>query len=150
MIILLLLCSCGGGITAEKAFEGVNNYCHQNYDWSIAEENPEIMYVAMGDETQAEYKVRYQERGGVHKYQGLSEMKTDPRISRIREMERRFNRARAALNDIAILRQYMDSGLWKEDFEADERGELPANLKRGVLSEDGLWNLLEEFGQPKA
>ena len=77
-------------------------------------------------------------------------MKTDPRISRIREMERSFNRARAALNDIAILRQYMDSGLWKEDFEADERGELPANLKRGVLSEDGLWNLLEEFGQPKA
>lgn len=77
-------------------------------------------------------------------------MKTDPRISRIREMECRFNRARAALNDIAILWQYMDSGLWKEDFEADERGELPANLKRGVLSEDGLWNLLEEFGQPKA
>ena len=77
-------------------------------------------------------------------------MKTDPRIARIREMERRFNRARAALNDIAILRQYMDSGLWKEDFEADERGELPPNLKRGVLSEDGLWNLLEEFGQPKA
>ena len=77
-------------------------------------------------------------------------MKTDPRISRIREMERSFNRARAALNDIAILRQYMDSGLWKEDFEADERGELPRDLKRGVLSEDGLWNLLEEFGQPKA
>ena len=77
-------------------------------------------------------------------------MKTDPRILRIREMERRFNRARAALNDIAILRQYMDSGLWKEDFEADERGELPANLKRGVLSEDGLWNLLEDLAQTLA
>ena len=77
-------------------------------------------------------------------------MKTDPRISRIREMERRFNRARAALNDIAILRQYMDSGLWKEDFEADERGELPRDLKRGVLSEDGLWNLLEDIAQTLA
>ncbi len=77
-------------------------------------------------------------------------MKTNPRISRIRGMERRFDKVKAALNDIAILRQYMDSGLWKEDFEADERGELPPNLKRGVLSEDGLWNLLEEFGQPKA
>ena len=26
--------------------------------------------------------------------------------------------------------------------EADEKGELPTDLKRGVLSEDGLWNLL--------
>lgn len=68
MIILLLLCSCGGGITAEKAFEGVNNYCHQNYDWSIAEENPEIMYVAMGDETQAEYKVVFRSNTGSFVY----------------------------------------------------------------------------------
>ena len=30
-------------------------------------------------------------------------------------------------------------------FEADEKGKLPANLKRGVLSEDGLWDLLEEY-----
>ena len=28
------------GITAEMAFEGVNNYCHQEYDWSVAKDNP--------------------------------------------------------------------------------------------------------------
>ena len=39
------------------AYEGVNNYCHKEYDWSPAEENPSIMYVAMGDETESEYKV---------------------------------------------------------------------------------------------
>ena len=38
----------------------------------------------------------------------------------------------------------MDSGQWLKDFEADEKGKLPANLKRGVLSEDGLYNLLAE------
>ena len=36
------------GITAEMAYEGVNNYCHSHYDWSVAEENPDVMYVRMG------------------------------------------------------------------------------------------------------
>ena len=31
-----------------------------------------------------------------------------------------------------------------EDYEADERGELPPDLKRGVLSQDALYDLLEE------
>ena len=31
----------------------------------------------------------------------------------------------------------------KEDFAADESGEIPADIKRGVLSEDGIYNLLE-------
>lgn len=34
---------------------------------------------------------------------------------------------------------------WRTDFEADEKGKLPAGLKRGVLSEDGLWKLQEEY-----
>lgn len=39
---------------------------------------------------------------------------------------------------------------WRSDFEADEEGALPADLKRGVLSEDGLWDLLEEYQQLKS
>ncbi|MBQ2991766.1 MAG: DUF4298 domain-containing protein, partial [Clostridia bacterium] len=31
------------------------------------------------------------------------------------------------------------------DYAADERGEWPADLKRGVLSQDGLYNLLTEI-----
>lgn len=49
---------------------------------------------------------------------------------------------------VKILTDYMDSGQWLADYEADERGELPKDLKRGVLSQDGLYNLLcemEEF-----
>lgn len=40
------------------------------------------------------------------------------------------------------LTAYCDSGQWLADFEADERGELPPALRRGVLSEDGLYDLL--------
>ena len=43
------------------------------------------------------------------------------------------------------LTSYYESGQWLQDFEADERGELPKDLKRGVLSEDGVYNLLSEF-----
>ena len=39
------------------AYEGVNNYCHSTYDWSIAKENPSMMYVQMGEETDSAYQV---------------------------------------------------------------------------------------------
>ena len=47
--------------------------------------------------------------------------------------------------DVAELEAYYTSTLWRQDFEDDEAGKLPNDLKRGVLSEDGLWNLLEEY-----
>ena len=43
---------------------------------------------------------------------------------------------------IRILAEYYGSDEWKQDFADDEAGRLPKDLKRGVLSEDGLWNLL--------
>ena len=39
--------------------------------------------------------------------------------------------------------QYYESDEWKKDFIADENGILPNDLKRGVLSEDGIYNLLD-------
>ena len=45
---------------------------------------------------------------------------------------------------IRVLENYLGSGQWMQDFECDERGELPVDLKRGVLSEDALYNLLED------
>jgi len=47
--------------------------------------------------------------------------------------------------DIAELEAYYTSPQWRKDFEADEAGKLPKDLKRGVLSEDGVWNLLETY-----
>ena len=43
---------------------------------------------------------------------------------------------------IRFLAEYYGSDEWKQDFADDEAGLLPKDLKRGVLSEDGIWNVL--------
>ena len=79
-------------------------------------------------------------------------------IARIQQMERCLDRASqavmrlsAALDEYAdardALRQlsdYYGSDAWKHDFADDSAGLLPPDLKRGVLSEDAVWNLLED------
>ena len=79
-------------------------------------------------------------------------------IERIKQMELRLERAaavvmemsatldmyEAALEDIKALDEYYGSDEWKQDFADDEAGLLPKDLKRGVLSEDGIWNLLSD------
>ena len=85
--------------------------------------------------------------------------KTDKdRIKRIEEMEAAYDKVLAAVErlregiamledagaEISKLEEYSSSGAWLKDFEADEAGLLPEDLKRGVLSEDGLHNLLAE------
>ena len=79
-------------------------------------------------------------------------------IERIKQMELRMERAATAVmelsaaldkyetaqEDIKVLSDYYGSKGWKQDFADEEEGKLPADLKRGVLSEDGIWNLLED------
>ena len=80
------------------------------------------------------------------------------KIERIKRMEQHLDRASqaviklsAALDDyeaaqeaIRQLSAYYNSDNWKKDFADDEQGRLPKDLKRGMLSEDGIWNLLED------
>jgi len=80
---------------------------------------------------------------------------------RISNMERHLDRAAAALRQLssaldsyeearqslAALDSYYGSDDWKADYAADEAGRLPATLKRGVLSEDAVWNLLDDNRQ---
>ena len=47
--------------------------------------------------------------------------------------------------DICTLTEYMDSGQWQKDFEADERDEISKKIPRGVLAEDSLYNTLDRF-----
>jgi hypothetical protein len=88
IFIALFLCSCNSNrandtqssdvqtedtlrtITADMAFEGVNNYCHKEYDWSVAKDNPDIIYVEMGEETDSAYQVVFRSYTGafVHFY----------------------------------------------------------------------------------
>ena len=79
------------------------------------------------------------------------------RVERVKEMEAAMDELSAAIGALReALEKYEDiqpladkleeylAGEWTEDYEADERGELPADMKRGVLSEDGLYDLLAE------
>lgn len=68
------------------------------------------------------------------------------RIERVEKYEKLFDEASATHDPekLALLNAYYTSGEWREDYETDERGELPPDLKRGVLSQDALYDLLEE------
>lgn len=65
-------------------------------------------------------------------------------IERIEYMEALYDHAGETGEISPELTAYYESGQWLQDYEADERGELPRNLKRGVLSQDGLWELLQK------
>ena len=62
----------------------------------------------------------------------------------VTELSAALDKYQAAQEAIATLSAYYGSNEWKQDFADDEAGRLPACLKRGVLSEDGIWNLLAE------
>jgi len=64
--------------------------------------------------------------------------------SALKRLSSALDKYEEAKADIAALASYYGSDDWKQDFADDEAGLLPKNLKRGVLSEDGIWNLLEE------
>ena len=83
-------------------------------------------------------------------------------IKRVQRMERIFEELSEVqkwknvqmqpvlLEKYRILIEYYDSDLWMQDYQMDERGELPQDLKRGVLSEDGIYNLLTELEQEES
>lgn len=77
-------------------------------------------------------------------------------LTRIRQMEEHLNSASGALKQLSDaldaytavqpqleeLIRYYESPLWLADYDADCAGLLPADLKRGVLSEDAVYDLL--------
>ena len=79
-------------------------------------------------------------------------------VERIKLMEERFDRVsdavtklsealeayRSEQDELSILNSYYGSDEWRQDFADDEAGRLPKDLKRGVLSEDGVWDVLSE------
>ena len=68
------------------------------------------------------------------------------RIERVERYERIFDEALASpdADKIRLLEAYYTSGEWREDYIADENGELPPSLKRGVLSQDALFDFLSD------
>ena len=58
-------------------------------------------------------------------------------------LEKKIEEYESFQAEIRKLEEYYTSPQWKADFAADEAGQYPDKLKRGVLSEDGIWNMLE-------
>lgn len=72
LVVVALLClvavGCKSKMTADMAYEGVSNYCHSAYDWSVAEDNPAIMGLEMGEESDKEYQVVFRSYTGALVY----------------------------------------------------------------------------------
>lgn len=68
----------------------------------------------------------------------------DQAAAAVKGLEQALDQYEAAQTALRSLGEYLGSEEWIEDFEADEAGNLPADLKRGVLSEDGIYNLLAD------
>lgn len=82
-------------------------------------------------------------------------MNNTTQINRITEMEQKLNKTVAAIQNLSaaleqygLIRQdleelfaYYHSPQWLADYDADNRGELPEELLRGVLSEDAVYDL---------
>lgn len=75
-------------------------------------------------------------------------------IHRVRKMEQLFDEVVEAVqyapeklhtqtirDAIQTLMNYDETGEWLHDYELDEQHLLPSELKRGVLSQDGLYDL---------
>ena len=79
-------------------------------------------------------------------------------IRRIQKMEERLDKSHEVIEKLAEalekyeavqdeyyeLENYYSSRLWMDDYEDDEAGKIPAEIKRGVLSEDAVYNLITE------
>lgn len=80
-------------------------------------------------------------------------------IERIQYYEGILDEANKAISDLSkaieqyeIVREkiieleaYYVSNTWRRDYEDDAVGKLPADLKRGVLSEDAVYDLLTRY-----
>ena len=79
-------------------------------------------------------------------------------IERIQQMEQTLDAGAEAIRalsealeqylkvkpDLEVLFDYYSSPQWMQDFDDDAAGKLPHDLKRGVLSEDAVYDLLTE------
>ena len=84
-------------------------------------------------------------------------------IERIAYMERILDEATEAVsslsealekystlqNRLQELSAYYGSRQWRQDLDVDSAGKVPGDLRRGVLSEDAVYNLLSDIADLK-
>ena len=62
-------------------------------------------------------------------------------VKALSEALEQYEAAQASLKKLS---DYYGSTLWMKDYEDDEAGKFPKDLKRGVLSEDAVYDLITE------
>ena len=138
----------------EKAFAEEQ----KNYELPLAVEKLPLQNFYTAEEYHQDYLDKNPD-GYCHLPHSLFEFARQTR--RISQMEQRLNRVttimkqhpatlgKSVQDDIVALEKYYGSEEWRKDFADDEAGLLPDGLKRGVLSEDAIWNLLSDGKQLK-
>ena len=88
----------------------------------------------------------------------LENIKIKFAISRITKMEKLFDDLKFSFEKskeefyknknlqrkLKVLTNYYENGKWLKDYQLDEENLLPKTLKRGILSQDGIYNFLSE------
>ena len=79
----------------------------------------------------------------IRRIQRMEEMldRAAPAIAAAREAMEKYREVQAETDELSA---YYTGPDWRKDFEADEKGLLPPALKRGVLSEDAVYDLISD------
>ena len=66
----------------------------------------------------------------------------DEATEAVSSLSKALKKYSAVQDKLQELIAYYSSEQWRQDFDDDSAGKIPINLKRGVLSEDAVYNLL--------
>ena len=67
-------------------------------------------------------------------------------VSSLSEALEKYSAVQDKLQELAA---YYSSEQWRQDFDDDSAGKIPQDLKRSVLSEDAVYNLLADISDLK-
>lgn len=67
-----------------------------------------------------------------------------------RHLAKAINEMEDSLSKIRLLKTYYTDGQFLQDYIADKEGKINPDLIRGVLSQDGLFDLFEELNEQSA
>ncbi len=77
-----------------------------------------------------------------------NEKRLDRLLESVKDLEQALENFKSKKKDLKELKKYYGSKKWLKDKEAYEQNKIP-KIKAGVLSEDAVWNLLENIDELK-